>query len=180
MKNTTKVWLGTLLALVALAPRAQAQEGASLIVAQDGEVQATFLGHSASYTNDLYLDDPLNSLGIIFTNQTSPVGTTVSLGHFTAGQELVFRLHVRNTQQNFFTGPASRNPDNHAHALITENWQPGLTRVDFEDLLNGPFNYNDLSFAFSNTAASTIPEPGTMALLGAGLLPLLRMRKRSK
>jgi len=162
---------------MALTASAMAAPGDKIIVATDGEVVAKFLGHTAAYTNDLYLDSPGNSLGIIFTNQTTPVGTEVSLGNFTAGTELIFRLHVRNTLDDFYTGPNFRNPDGHAHADVVQSYggYDDVTGVFFEDLYNGPFDYNDLGFSFTNTV---VPEPASMAVLGLGAAALLRRKRK--
>lgn len=139
------------------------------VIATGGEVTATFQGTSASYSDDLRLLDA-DGIGftVLFNNQTSAPGTTVSLGSFAPGTELVFVLYVNNTEQGFFSGPASRNPDGQAHARVQADWQPGTTLVSFEDLYNGPFDFNDLSFSFTNTAAA-VPEPPIAALLFAGL-----------
>ena len=101
-------------------------EGLSVIVASDSEVVATYQGNSASFSNDLYLlqdafgnpgdDGDLGNHRFLFNNQTSPVGSQVTVGSFTAGTELIFRLYVNNTQLAYFTGPASRNPDGLPHA----------------------------------------------------------------
>ncbi|MBX3616406.1 FxDxF family PEP-CTERM protein [Nitrosomonas sp.] len=144
------------------------------VIATGGEIIATYEGNSAAFSNDLYLDSTF-----IFNNHSTPVGTSVSLGTFSAGTELIFRMHVNNTGYDFFTGEASRNPDGHEHARVQSDWLPNTTLVSFEDLYNGPFDYNDLSFSFSNTVAA-VPEPETYAmfLAGLGLLGFLSRRRK--
>jgi hypothetical protein len=167
-------------------------EGFKVVVTGTAPIIATYQGNTATYTNLLYL--MLNGSGqpgddgntandlFIFNNQLSPVGSTFNLGSFAIGTELEFRLFVTNTGDNFFSGPASRNPDNTAHARVQSNWAPITTLVSFEDLFNGPFNYNDLSFSFTNTAATgdPIPEPTSLVLLGSGLLGLVSAGRRIK
>lgn len=127
-------------------------EGLKVIVSQPGNVRATYRGNSATYSNDLYFGLSVSDANtFVFNNHSTPVGTTRDLGFFEAGTELVFRIHVRNTGRDFYTGPADRNPDNHTHARVQANWQPNETLVSFEDLYGGAFNYNDLSFSFTNT-----------------------------
>ncbi|MDH3210379.1 MAG: PEP-CTERM sorting domain-containing protein [Burkholderiaceae bacterium] len=148
-----------------------------LVIASGGNVTATYQGNSASYSNDLYLE---NTGTFVFNNHANIPGDTVDLGAFAAGTELKFRMHVNNTGDDFFTGPASRNPDSSTHARVQTNWQPGEALVSFEDLFNGPFDYNDLSFSFTNTVAG-VPEPSTYALLMAGLacVSVIARRRRS-
>lgn len=155
--------------------------GMAVIVTSPDDIIATYLGNSAAYSNDLYL---VGRGALIFNNHTSPVGSTVNLGSFTPGTELIFRLHVNNTGNDFFSGPASRNPDNHEHAAVQGAFgSPDTTLVSFEDLFNGPFDYNDLSFSFTGTAAgpSGVPEPGTWAMMIGGfgfVCCMLRRRQR--
>lgn len=161
-------------AAACLAAAAQAQpiaapgtEGYS-VVASGGEVFATYEGTTASFSNDLYLNGVF-----IFNNQTTPVGTTVSLGTFAANTELIFELRVENGDR-FYSGPSSRNADGGSHARVEADWTtPGTTLVSFEDLNGGPYDYNDLSFSFSNTVSvptpPAVPEPKTWALMAAGL-----------
>ncbi|MBL8501504.1 MAG: FxDxF family PEP-CTERM protein [Nitrosomonas sp.] len=144
------------------------------VFATGGEIKATYEGNSASFSNDLYLGSTF-----IFNNHATPVGTEVSLGFFAAGTELIFNLHVNNTGDDFFTGPGSRNLDGYEHARVESNWLPGTTLVSFEDLSGGPFDYNDLSFSFTNTVAA-VPEPETYAMLLAGLGLLGFMIRRKK
>lgn len=106
------------------------------------------------------------------------------LGSYAPGTELIFQLFVHDTGNNFFTGPAARNPDSHAHARVQSDWQPGATLVSFEDLYNGPFDFNDLSFSFTNTTASgstPLPEPNPLLLMlvGIGVLGLMVQLRRA-
>jgi hypothetical protein len=160
---------------------APGSEGFVVYVASTGEVTARYEGNSADFSNDLYLE---NTGAFVFNNHASAVGSEVVLGSFAAGTELLFRLRVNDTGQDFFTGAASRNPDANPHARVQSDWEPGRALVSFEDLFNGPFDYNDLSFSFTNTAGAIdpppIPEPGTYALMLAGLAATAFVARRRR
>lgn len=154
-------------------------EGFLVIAGGGGDIIATYEGNSAAYSNDLYL---VNTGAFVFNNHANSPGNTANLGSFAAGTELIFRMFVNNTGNNFYTGPASRNPDNHFHARVEDNWAPNTTLVSFEDLFNGPFDYNDLSFSFTNTkGAPSVPEPATwaMMLVGFGAIGATMRRRMS-
>ena len=156
-------------------------------------VIATYQGNSASFSNDLYLaldasgmpgDDGVTGNDLfIFNNQATPVGSTKNLGSFLLGTELIFRLHVNNTGFDYFTGPASRNPDSQLHARVQQNFLPGESLVSFEDLFNipeGANGFNDLSFSFSNTTSGpSIPEPTSLLMLGVGVAGAAVRRRRA-
>lgn len=164
-----------LVASIQQAARAQTVEGGRIVVTGSEDIIATYLGNTASFDNDLYLESPPNSIGRIFANHGDPIGAIKNLGSFPIGTELIFRLHVNNTGEDFFSGPAVGNPDNHTHARVTYDFGPDTTLVEFEDLLNGPFDYNDLSFSFSNT---NLPEPtAAMALLFIATRLITRRRR---
>jgi hypothetical protein len=177
--------------------------GAQLI-AVGGDVIAQFMGHSAGFTNELYLfsasdlSTPLpvtgdsGSLGegLIFVNQTSVPGSTVNLGSFAAGTELVFAIYVQDTQQTYFMGPGSRNADNLAHAAVDNGAAPqfpdygdpipaGMVGVGFEDIFGGgDLDYDDLGFAFSNVRA--VPEPLSVSLIALGFAAASARRFRTQ
>jgi hypothetical protein len=173
--------LGLALTFSIAQPAAAAIIGGSVIVQNTGEVFATYRGNSAQYSNDLYLESPDGPFrtSFIFNNKTSPLGVPVSLGSFTAGTELIFHLHVNDTGDDWYSGPAIRNSDGHAHTRITDAWSPTESLVEFEDLRDTPEGnggFNDLAFSFSNTG-SVVPEPGTYALFAAGIVMLLGLQR---
>lgn len=181
-----RLYLAALLAtgssLASAFPIASTGAGLGVMVGGNNPIIATYQGNSASYSNDLYLmldnfgnsvdDGNLANDMFIFNNHTSAVGSTVNLGLYTVGSELMFRLHVNNTGFDYYTGSASRNPDSQEHARVEANWLPNETLVSFEDLYNGPFDFNDLSFSFSNTTTTAASEPASMILLALGLVGL--------
>lgn len=163
--TATFLCMGIYCATAQAFPIATSGEGLVVTVSSTNPIIATYQGNSALYSNDLYLmldssgkpgdDGNLANDKFIFNNHSSPEGSTVNLGGFPVGTELIFRMYVNDTGDNFFTGAASRNPDNHAHAQVQSNWQPNETLVSFEDLFGGSYDYNDLSFSFTNTQATT-------------------------
>ena len=162
--------------------------GAS-VFATGGHVIATFESNGAGYSNDLVLDTPLNGFGVIFNNYSTAPGTSIDLGDFAPGTELIFRLHVNNTGDNFFTGPAGRNADGIAHVIVDDSVPgfPGKTFIGFEDLWGGgDYDYNDLVFSFTNlktdrdTPDGKVPEPASLAMLGTGLVFVAARMRRGR
>ena len=169
-------------------------EGFPIFVSTTDAIVATYQGDSASYSNDLYLmldtsgnpgnDGNLSNDLFVFNNHATPLGETKDLGSFAPGSELMFRLHVNDTGQDFFTGPASSNADGQTHARAEQNWLPNTTLVSFEDLYDTSGNssvYNDFSFSLTNTVTAMVPEPEAYAMMLAGLGFLgmvIRRRKR--
>lgn len=120
------------------------------LIATGGDIVVTFVSNGAALSSELWLDgDAGDELGAIFNNWTTAVGTSMDLGSFTEGTELVFKLIVGKTGNVFYTGPAARNPDGVVHADVETGTDQTL--VGFEDLFGGgDRDYNDLVFAFTN------------------------------
>ena len=167
--------------------------GGSLIVANDGEVTATFLGSDAGYFNTLYLSSPRVSLDPLFIFDRVGIfaedgkrilhydeePTTISLGSsFGAGDELIFSLYVKNTGNTFYTGDSSRNLDDLAHASAITSLVDGVyvTEVGFEDLYgSGDKDYNDFMFSLTNVVDPPVqvPEPSILLLLSGVLFSMI-------
>jgi hypothetical protein len=87
----------------------------------------------------------------------------------------------QNVSQTFYTGSASRNPDNIVHAYVVNNYPAnGSTYIGFEDLStnnNADFNYTDVQFTFTGITGA-VPEPSTVALVGLGAAGLIIRRRK--
>lgn len=149
-----------------------------LVYALDGDtdVVATFVTNGgAGFTNVLFVASP-RSITDIFNNQEAVAGDQTVLGRFSPLDEIRFGIDVYpdglsgGLGATYFSGPASRNGDGVAHAIVTDIGG-GSVRVAFEDLPGEGGNYEDLVFTLSNAAvvAAPVPEPETYALLLAGL-----------
>ncbi len=158
--------------------------GGNFFVASDGKVQARFLGSDTDYESTLFLVSPgdLGNTGI-FTVTSQP-GSAFDLGYHSAGTELVFKLSVHNSQQNYFSGAASRNPDGIAHAMATTSLLDNdlyVTRVGFEDLFNGgDRDFNDFTFELFNVIdpPGAVAEPSVFMLFFCGIFSMVIFIRR--
>lgn len=145
------------------------------LIATGGDVLVTFVSNGAGFASELFLDGPLgDERGALFNNWTTEIGTSVNLGSFATGTELIFKLLVKQTGDMFYTGFGDRNADGIGHAAVESG--EGQVLVGFEDLFGGgDFDYNDLVFAFTSVVFTDAPEPGTgtdTTGLGGGVPPL--------
>ncbi len=198
-----------LLATLLFAPTLQAAPvyGGKIEVASDGHVIATYRGGESLFLNHLYLDSPGNSLGLLFTENYcypsdcgTPVGTTIDLGWFSAGTELVFRMDSRQFSAweggtplppeeapytwlyQWYTGPAERNADGYVHSYVDDAVHAGEVFVAFEDWPHPYFGNNDRDFLngmFSLSNTAVVPVPAALPLFGSalGLIAFLRRRR---
>ncbi len=139
-----------------------------------GEIIVVFEGLSAADSSNLV---SVNTGATILNNQTAPIGTSVNIGSFSAGEAIDFRLDNLSKSVSFVTGLASDNYDNVLHAMLSQNPDGSIT-VSFEDLPNGgDFDYNDLVFKVYETP---IPAAGALLLTGlAGFGFAGRKRKKA-
>ncbi len=143
----------------------------SFTAAATGDLSVYFYAQSAG--NSETIGVRINGVDSSFTgleNHSSNHGDTLDFGNVVAGDSIVFFILTGGTK--LYSDPAL-NADGQQHAYSTDFAGdakiPAGTYVAFEDLPGGgDHDYNDTEFVFTNIAQS-VPEPGNMALLAAGL-----------
>ena len=157
------------------------------LVATGGDIVMRFEGTSATYESLISVNNvEVNGQSLFFPNFTTPVGSTIDLGPFTAGTPLDIELHVTTpgAENIWHTGPASLNIDDviHANVIYNYNGEIGRTFVGFEDQYGGgDLDYNDHMFSFTGVVTPA-PEPGTCSLMmvGLGALAIVAQRRERR
>jgi len=173
--------------------------------AATGDVLAYMVGgFGAAYTNELGLliNGQLSGSGFGLNNHTSSLGQVFNLGSVQAGDTLTFVLRNYTLGRDIYSNPSMNASydyntapgNNHIYstAYSPMNTYPGVpagTYVAFEDqrLPQSDYNYNDLSFVFTNVstqiqslAATAVPEPQSQGMLVAGLAALAVVSARRR
>jgi PEP-CTERM putative exosortase interaction domain len=158
------------------------------------DVWVKFFGGDAEYSSSLFYICGVGSSceQLLYKNTNGPRNNQVKLDHtFAIGEEVLFKLFIGNTNDAWYTGPASNNDDNAVHfatAVINDetNRATYSTVGGFEDLRgSGDHDYNDVMFEFANVSTTApvtaTPEPATIVLMATGLCAVgLFARKRRR
>ena len=157
----------------------------SFTAASTGSLIGYFAGSTAAYENELTMLVNGVATGLSgLNNKTSVYGQSFNFGEVVAGDSLVFVLtNIVPGSIGPWYSQASMNSDlvNHVYSAFYagDAELSAGTYVSFEDLPNGgDFNYNDISFVFSNVATD-VPEPASIALLGLGMLGVAMARRKN-
>ena len=183
MKTITRISL-----FAAVVGSASTLASAAIVVPEDPGIYAPcegarahviWIGSDAGYTGELsFLDtsSPTASVETLFNNHASTPGDRIDLpGTFAQGQRLDFRYEITVGGLDVF----STDDENDWAQFSVDASDPERVRVGIEDirLPAGDEDYNDAVFEVVFECGSTVPAPGSLALLGAGGLMVGRRRR---
>jgi hypothetical protein len=149
----------------------------NLVASSTGTITGYFVGQDAADTSVIRMVDVTSGYtsAWFFNNHTTAAGTSQLFGPVTAGDVLVFQMD-NISEGNILSTLASQNVDGFSHGyaaafaggLLDGIAFPAGTYIGMEDLFYGDYDYNDNEFLFTNVAST--PEPGSLILLGTGIL----------
>lgn len=139
-----------------------------------GEIKVEVLPATAGLRSELRLYAPDDSFTSIAYNKE--LGRVVTLPARPRGEELVFGIYIAEKNRTYKMGPADRNPDGLAHAVVKPTGERQFD-VGFEDLFNGgDRDYDDNTFRFSGGLApnrSPVADEQALTVAQGGLLPIV-------
>ena len=147
------------------------------------EITITYLGTDASYSSVFgwVEGSPPGTLHHLGTGHTTSPGSLWDIGPRAANVNNILYITPAETQQTYYSDPASANPDSIEHVVVTPIDQYGyLLTVGFEDLLGGgDRDFNDINLEVSCTPITSpplvtaAPEFPTTALPAAMIIGFL-------
>ncbi len=151
----------------------------TLAASSTGNITGYFVGSNAFDTSLIQMIDVTSGTSSVqfFNNHSTLEGSIQNFGSVTAGDTLVFRL-IDLTKGTVVSTRASENSDGFTHGyavgfsggLLGSTIFPSGIYLGMEDTIGGDYDYNDNQFLFTNVSVASTPEPGSLLLLGTGIL----------